>query len=528
MPRNVPPQIRTRIAALLAGLVVLLAIAIAGIHWIEERGRAETVADEANEHGRLLDALLMHAGRPLRLFVETNARRVSFTRPGEAPRGASPETTLRAGLRTFGVDAAWVLEADGVPRLSESLVGPALDAPPITGEQLAALPAPTASYYVERAGIVYRIRGARLAADGTHPNAPRGWLFAARRWDRSDLARPALPIEGRLTFVAPTEAGRPASEELPVRIERMLRDVEGRPLKVLRVEYRPNSVDVAATNDSLEMLVMAGYAITTFGVLLFCLFRWVVAPAGEVQRILEERDSGALRPMIARGGYLAKLAELVRQLLETQDRLKQTLNDRERLGRDLHDGAIQTIYAAGMGLAAARANLRADPANAENQLDNIRAELNATIVDLRSFLHGLEPEPSERRTFGAAVRAMTGLMEAARNVSFSIEIDEAVAARLSAEFQMQLLQIVREAVSNAVRHGGARSVTVALRSESGTTTLAISDDGRSTDSPAMRGSGRGLANFQARAHELGGTITVAARPAGGVVVTLLLPPKIEP
>lgn len=113
MLSTVPRPILTRIGLLLLALVA--SFAPAGLHTIEQRGIREIVADEVAEHGRLLDALLAQAARPLRLFTESYARRISFTRPADPTRGASAESTL-AGLRTFDLHAAWVVEADGTVR----------------------------------------------------------------------------------------------------------------------------------------------------------------------------------------------------------------------------------------------------------------------------------------------------------------------------------------------------------------------------------------------------------------------------
>jgi len=521
---TVPRPILTRIGLLLLALVASFAAALAGLHTIEQRGIREIVADEVAEHGRLLDALLAQAARPLRLFTESYARRISFTRPADPTRGASAESTLRAGLRTFDLHAAWVVEADGTVRLHEkSASEPALEAPPLTPAQLASLTTATTTFYLERAGVVYRVRGARLAADSTHRDARRGWLFAALRWDVQDLSPPNLPIEGRLTLLPPDQAGQPATGTEPVRIERLLRDFSNQPIRVLRQDYRPSEIDEATSTDWLELLVLAAFGLITIGILAFCLVRWVILPAGTLRRSLLHRDQQALDILLARGGYIGELALLIRQSLETQHRLEQTLEDRARLGRELHDGVIQTIYAAGMGLAGARATLRENPAAAERVLDDTKTELNATILDLRSFIKGLESDESSRRKFSEAVHSLTGLMQFSRAVRFVIEIDDLVADRFPADERMQLLQIVREAASNAVRHSGATLVTIRLHTVPPDVVLEIDDNGSGFDTAASVETGHGLANFQARARELGGTITITSCPKGGTRVKLLLP-----
>lgn len=412
-------------------------------------------------------------------------------------------------------------------RIHEQVVAdPSLHAPPLTRAQLATLASRSSTFYMERGGLIYRVRGSRLAPDSTHPDAARGWLFAALRWDIKDLSPPNLPIEGRLSLLPPDKAGQPAANTEPVRIERILRDFTNRPIRVLRQDYLPSEIVGANSTDWLELIVLAAFGLITIGILAFCLVRWVILPAGALRRSLLHRDQQALDTLLARGGYVGELALLIRQSLETLQRLEQTLEDRARLGRELHDGVIQTIYAAGMGLAGARATLRENPAAAERVLDDTKTELNATIVDLRSFIKGLESDESSRRKFSEAVLSLTGLMQSSRAVRFALEIDDTVADRFPAAERMQLLQIVREAASNAARHSGATLVTIRLQSPPDGVLLEIDDNGSGFDTSSSVEDGRGLANFQARARELGGTITITSCPQGGTRVKLRLAPAL--
>jgi signal transduction histidine kinase len=521
-----PPQILARIGWLLLTLLVSFLGALAGLRAIELRGLREIVADETEEHGRLLDNTLLQASRPLRLFTESYSRRTTYTRPNEMRRGASAESSLRTGLRTFELQAAWVVEADGSLRFHEAAADeavPALELPPMTPAQIAALTTSRTSFYMERGGLLYRVRGARLAPDSTHRDAPRGWMFAALRLDVNALS----PfVEGRASLVLPGEAGQPPAAEYLVRIERVLRDFANQPLRVLRLECRPPEIDVVVSTGWLDIFVVAAFGVVMLGVLGFCLVRWVILPAGTMRRSLALRDPGALSPLLARGGYVGELAELVRQVMETQFKLERTLAERARLGRELHDGVIQTIYAAGMGLAGVRLSLRDKPAEAERVIEDTRAVLNATIVDLRGFIKGIETEELSQRKFSDAVQAVTGLIQSIRSVHFNLEIDDACVESFPAATRMQLLQIVREAVSNAVRHGGASCVTVSFQREPAGAVLEVRDNGTGFDPAGARSTGHGLANFQVRARELGGTISIASGAGRGTQVKLVLPEQI--
>ena len=526
MISNAPQQILTRIGWLLISLLAVFVCALGALHLIERRGWHEIVVDETEKHSRLLDLLLTQKGRPLRLFTEAYASQTSFTDPLNHPLDAPPLRTLLAGLITFELHAAWVMEADGSARLPEGNdatfpAGP----PPLSPAQIKSLVEPTVTFYLERASILYRVRGVRLSADATRPDQPPGWIFAAQRWEESDLGMAQNVLEGHISLLPPAQFGQPGSEEKPVRVERILRDFEHRPLRLLRFEYRPGPLDVAEVSDWLDMLVMTCFGLIMLGVLAVCLVRWVLQPAAAFRASLEQRDPTALEPLIAADGYISEFARLVRHSMETQTRLEQTLDDRARLGRELHDGAIQTLYAAGMALAAARATMRAEPAAAERILDDTREELNATIAELRGFLLGLDTVTLPNRKFSESVLSMTGLMKSTHALRFSLQIDDAVAAGLPVTERTQFLQIVREAVSNAARHSGAGTVIIRLHSEATDVVLEISDDGHGFDPIDVSAAGRGLANFRARARDLGAIISVFRNAGGGTTVRLKRPPR---
>lgn len=175
-----------------------------------------------------------------------------------------------------------------------------------------------------------------------------------------------------------------------------------------------------------------------------------------------------------------------------------------------------------MGLAGARATLRENPAAAERVLNDTKTELNATIFNIRSFIKGLESDESSRRKFSEAVHSLTGLMQFSRAVRFVIEIDDLVADRFPADERMQLLQIVREAASNAVRHSGATLVTIRLHTVPPDVVLEIDDNGSGFRRPPSRPA-TASPIFKPRPANSAAPITITSCPKGGTRVKLLLP-----
>ena len=206
-----------------------------------------------------------------------------------------------------------------------------------------------------------------------------------------------------------------------------------------------------------------------------------------------------------------------------QQLLTQALEEKINLGRDLHDGIIQSLYAVGLTLESVRGLLRDDPAEADRRLDRCRATLNASIRDARAYITGLAPENLLRTGFARALEALFSELRSGRDARFEIKIDDEAAALLTPEQSIEALQIAREAVSNALRHGGATLVTVRVQRGEHEVCLLVQDNGSGFDAAGRRDGGHGLANMQARADHIGATLSVTSRPGEGSRVLANVP-----
>jgi signal transduction histidine kinase len=221
---------------------------------------------------------------------------------------------------------------------------------------------------------------------------------------------------------------------------------------------------------------------------------------------------------------------------------EQSLNaERERISRELHDGTIQSIYAAGLALDDARQSLDAlavsgaapdaaldavpDPAqdtlaSARRQVAQVMEMLNRTIQDIRAYIYDL-------RAASAEEDLARGLIEIAAEFRMRtrLQIDWAAegqpAGVLPADQRQHVYQIAREALNNVARHAHASRVTMELRYDGrpGRFTLRISDNGTGRIPSAFR-QGRGVRNMQERAALLGASLEITGAPGGGTVVTL--------
>ncbi len=201
------------------------------------------------------------------------------------------------------------------------------------------------------------------------------------------------------------------------------------------------------------------------------------------------------------------------------------LQERERIGQDLHDGIIQALYGVGLSLEDVGELMTDDPREAEDRVEHAIDNIHGTIRDIRNFIFGLRPELLEDLDLGGGLANLAD--EFRRSTLIQTELTVEGPVDLAAEDAVQLLQLAREALSNVARHAEAARVSVELAVADGMLHLIISDDGRGFDPTVSRGPAHhGLNNMRARAESLGGTLTMDSRPSAGTRVIFQVP--LEP
>ncbi len=202
--------------------------------------------------------------------------------------------------------------------------------------------------------------------------------------------------------------------------------------------------------------------------------------------------------------------------------------ERERIGRDLHDGIIQSIYAAGLHLDEASAAM--DPAaevprarirTVLSELERISNDIRATIFDLRSA--GLETLDAEE-----IVRSVADELRANTLVDLQLTVEGEWEPRLTPEQAAQLHQIVHEAFSNVLRHAKAqprRCPARVLEARTCSWRSATTAPASIRRSPTARreGSAHGLPNMRRRAELLERELTVQSAPGRGTELSLTMP-----
>lgn len=236
--------------------------------------------------------------------------------------------------------------------------------------------------------------------------------------------------------------------------------------------------------------------------------------------------SRAIRPLSAQDinlletiGHQIGVAVENARLYEEIERLA-IIEERSRIGMDLHDGVIQSIYAVGLTLETTRLLLRNDPEQAMSLLDTAVEGLNDAIRDIRNFILDLRPRKYE----GDARQGLSRLVrEFQANTMIEVEVDapESATQDLPAPVSRALVLTAQEALANVARHAKADNVWLKLEREDGLVRLEVRDNGQGFDlEQRSKSVGHGLANMESRANELGGRFEVESQPSHGTRICL--------
>jgi signal transduction histidine kinase len=212
------------------------------------------------------------------------------------------------------------------------------------------------------------------------------------------------------------------------------------------------------------------------------------------------------------------------EMRQSEQQLRRSVEERERIGRDLHDDIIQSIYAAGLSLEDCRRTVRQSPEQAEARLGAAIHTLNNTIHGVRGFIAGLEPKVLNGREFKTALKSLA-LTSGDSPTQFQFQVDPATANSLTSTQATQLLHIAKEAMSNSLRHAHASGVAVSLQPVGHGIRLEIADDGVGFDPGTVVGTGQGLRNMAVRAREIGGDLQTVSSPGHGCRILVTVPQR---
>jgi signal transduction histidine kinase len=187
------------------------------------------------------------------------------------------------------------------------------------------------------------------------------------------------------------------------------------------------------------------------------------------------------------------------------------LEERERIGMDLHDGIIQSIYGLGLSLESAYHALDEDAKDAKPRLQHTMDGLNQVIRDIRSYILDLRPRRMGDQGLIAGLKRLVTEFRANTLVDTNFTAVESDLNDLPEPHAMVLFHICQEALANAAKHARAKNVQVSLWGTEDRVLMEITDDGLGFDMEGMNTSiGHGLPNMQTRAHAVGGDVDISS------------------
>jgi PAS domain S-box-containing protein len=229
----------------------------------------------------------------------------------------------------------------------------------------------------------------------------------------------------------------------------------------------------------------------------------------------------------ARAGVELERKRTLETLRFSDQALRQLIEEREQLAQDLHDGIIQSIYAAGLGLEEARRLVQEGSSSAVAQIRTVVGDLNSLIEDVRNHIVRKPREITNGQHLKLALERLVRVLSTSPTIEITAVIDRCAADRLLPAEATHVYYIAAEALSNAVRHSQARHCVLALRMVRGAVRLEVLDNGRGFDPSLSHQEGHGLRNLSGRAAKLGTQLRIVSSPGAGVRLVIDLPKELQ-
>jgi signal transduction histidine kinase len=215
----------------------------------------------------------------------------------------------------------------------------------------------------------------------------------------------------------------------------------------------------------------------------------------------------------------SRLAQRVRRLERTRtDTTDAQAEELRRIERDLHDGIQSRLVAMGMKLGAVEALIDQDPAAAKKLTADLRQASSTALTELRELVRGIQPPVLSERGLVDAVRAAA--MDSPLKAEVSVDFD----GRVERPVESCVYFSVCELLTNAVKHGEARAVTIELRHDGGVLRVTVTDNGSGGANPAR---GTGLRGIERRLGAFDGKLTLVSPPGGATTATMEIPCQLD-
>jgi two-component system, NarL family, sensor histidine kinase DevS len=236
-------------------------------------------------------------------------------------------------------------------------------------------------------------------------------------------------------------------------------------------------------------------------------------------RSLDKRELNLLTAIATWAGTTIENARLHRQA-----RRLAVLEERDRIGMDLHDGIIQSIYATGLALDYARIAIEDDPEQACRKIEQAIEGLNSTIGDIRSYISDLRPRQLGGRNLLEGLQRLVEEYRKNTKAEANILAPQDGLASLPISHATALFHICQEALANVAKHAHAEKTDVHLWTTNERALLEVTDDGKGFNvNNTIMNLGHGLSNMRSRAHKVGGEVEINSEPGEGTTILAWVP-----
>lgn len=215
--------------------------------------------------------------------------------------------------------------------------------------------------------------------------------------------------------------------------------------------------------------------------------------------------------------YRARLREVAARALGAAE------EERKRIARELHDETAQTLAALLIRIRVLKSTRDAEAA--AGMLEEMRREVGVALEGVRRFARGLRPPSLDELGLVPAIESHVRTLSEITGLAFTVDAPPVPAGLLTPEAELAVYRIVQEALSNVVRHAGARHVSLSVTPGPGSLTVLVQDDGKGFSPAKVMASrgGLGLFGMQERAAYLGGRVEVESTPGAGTRVRAEIP-----
>jgi two-component system, NarL family, sensor histidine kinase DevS len=200
------------------------------------------------------------------------------------------------------------------------------------------------------------------------------------------------------------------------------------------------------------------------------------------------------------------------------------LEERERIGMDLHDGIIQSIYGVGLSLESTLHSFEEDPEDAKRRIQHSIDSLNQAIRDLRAYILDLRPRQMGSEGLMSGLNRLITEFRANTLATVQLTGTDHELKELPQPHSMVLFHICQEALANIAKHAKAKQVDISLWSTDERVLMEIHDNGKGFEMENMNMTiGHGLANMQTRVRSVGGDVDISSVMGEGTTVLAWVP-----